>query len=207
MTLRARQIPIAIFTIFTLIPIIGGHINIPILNEASTLVVDWASYMANFAFFLGIYASLRFHLLKIQKQEAEWYQSIVAIVAMAAMLILGFVSKPTFDWVFDTIYQPTNIALFAFVSMYYYSSMYRGYRVRNFDAAVLVLSTAAIMFLYLPAAEVWISPVLSQFGSWVSDYPSLAGLRGLMMGVGIGLIALTIRSILGYEKGFLTGGT
>jgi len=203
---KSRSIPIILYAISVLIPILSAHLNIADLQTASKQIISWGSYLANFAFFLGIYNVSVYHYKKIKtKEKGNWVLSIIALGSMFIMLALGFISQTSFQWVFNNIFTTLGVAVFCFISFYWYSFIYRGFKIRNVDALVLVISTAAVMFLYLPLLTT-ISPGFYQFGDWVSSVPSLAGLRGLMIGVAIGMVALTVRTILGHERGFLGGG-
>ena len=39
--------------------------------------------------------------------------------------------------------------------------------------------------------------------SWIFDYPTAAGSRALMIGIGLGVIGTSFRIILGIERSFL----
>jgi hypothetical protein len=38
---------------------------------------------------------------------------------------------------------------------------------------------------------------------WIMNYPNLAGQRAIMIGIGLGVVAMSLRLILGIERTYL----
>ena len=205
-TLKRTEIPILIFAVMMIIPILGDHFDIPVLATVSNEILRWGSYIAAFALFLGVYAALRYHSKQItMKVPGRWYFSVFVILMMAIMFITGFVAKDTQQWIFNKIWIPAQTSIFTFVGFFMFSAIYRAFKARNLEVAVLLVAAVCVSFSIAPFAGN-ISPILPALGDWVNAVPNLAGQRGILIGVAIGLIAMAVRTVLGYEKALIGGG-
>jgi len=202
---RGREIPLAIFSICMLLPVLGAHLNVPILEESGDNIVTWGVYMANFALLLGLIVSLRYHLKFISKKEPEqWPFSILTITCAFTMLLSSFIMPTLQEWLYENLFQPAVITVTSFVGFYGYNAIYGGFRARNKYVLVFLLSAVFVMFTYMPMVEL-VAPLLPGIGNWINSVPTTAGMRGIIIGIAVGLIAMTIRTVLGYEKAFMGG--
>ncbi|RLC47781.1 MAG: hypothetical protein DRH70_02615 [Candidatus Coatesbacteria bacterium] len=47
---------------------------------------------------------------------------------------------------------------------------------------------------------------MSDLANWIMAVPNTAGQRAIMMGAGLGIVATSLRVILGIERSYLGGG-
>jgi hypothetical protein len=82
------------------------------------------------------------------------------------------------------------------------SAAYRSFRARNIESAILFAVTILVLTQSASIFEaIWVGfPII---GGWILDVPTMAGFRGIWIGVGIGAIILALRVILGLERGWL----
>ena len=104
-----------------------------------------------------------------------------------------------------TFFTPNDTALLAMIGWLLVPATYRAFRARNLDATILLLSGVIVMLMNVPIGEaIWSGfPVV---GQWISSIPNIAGQRAFIITVAIGIIILTLRTVLGYEKGALAAG-
>jgi hypothetical protein len=67
----------------------------------------------------------------------------------------------------------------------------------------MIVAIAVIVLLRnAPAVDVGV-PVIVNIAQWLNDVPTSAAFRGILIGAGLGAIALGIRTMIGKEAGFL----
>jgi hypothetical protein len=93
--------------------------------------------------------------------------------------------------------------MFALLAFYVASASYRAFRARSFHAALLLVAGVIVMLGRVPLGEII---GLHHLSSWILDYPNLAAKRGILMGVGLGMVATAIKIIVGIERTYLGKG-
>ena len=160
-----------------------------------------------------------------------------------------------FYWMFFQILNPLSATMFALLAFFVASASYRAFRIRNFEATLLLVAGIILMLGRVPIGDLipwWVVAIMIVFGigaiwapflnerktlfgivgggilafivfgilmgwnqnppellsipsiqSWIFDYPTAAGSRALMIGIGLGVIGTSFRIILGIERSFL----
>lgn len=198
----------------------------PSLLHAYNVILDWKQVVFGMTLILGIVSLIRFHTSKIQRQDSGWLYSIVAMVGLAGMSIAGLVSiiqgetSDTFYmWAFDHIQAPMQATMFSLLAFYVASASYRAFRVRSVHAGLLLAAGVIVMLGRVPLGEV-IAVTLPQgvpfiggeryslpmLSTWILDVPNLAAKRGILIGVGLGMVATALKVLLGIERTYLGRG-
>jgi hypothetical protein len=160
-----------------------------------------------------------------------------------------------FNWMFRFIFTPLSATMFALLAFFVASASYRAFKIRNFEATLLLVSGIIIMLGRVPiggnisawfimyivvlsigaGVNTWFKnrtitlatvgggillvtiagfitgwpidqpgifylPVLQD---WIYNNPNVAGARAIMIGIGLGIFATSIRYILGIEKSYI----
>ena len=115
--------------------------------------------------FLGIITLIKLQLIKILKKQIGWQYSIVAIAGVLFSVFAGFfykgndtvqwgahvIEKGTlFKWIFDFVFTPLSATMFALLAFFVASASYRAFRIRNFEATLLLISGMIIMIGRVP---------------------------------------------------------
>ncbi|MEO0230447.1 MAG: hypothetical protein ABIM31_05990 [candidate division WOR-3 bacterium] len=69
--------------------------------------------------------------------------------------------------------------------------------------ALYVLVAIIFLALIYPLGFVYFKKHIPEFADWLMNVPQLAGKRGMMIGIALGQIAMSIRIILGIERTYL----
>jgi hypothetical protein len=156
---------------------------------------------------------------------------------------------------FRFIFTPLSATMFALLAFFVASASYRAFKIRNFEATLLLISGIIIMLGRVPiggnisswfimyiivlslsaGVNTWFKnrkytlasviggilivtiagmitgwPVdqpaifyLPVLQDWIYNVPNVAGARAIMIGIGLGIFATSIRYILGIEKSYI----
>ena len=268
-----RQIPILIVTIVGWITLLGWFIDQPTIQEfVNDDATQWFDILASFAIILGALNLIKLQVQKILYQKPGWIYSVVAVMGFLFAITAGFFVKGVddsvaqwgahvttdgsfFKWMFDYMFSPMSATMFSLLAFFVASASYRAFRIRNFEATLLlvsgiiimvgrvpigsVISSWFVMYLIVLSAGIYINvwkkdmnttfvfvavgisivtiagfmygwPIdkpgifyLPAIQEWIYYYPNVAGARSIMIGIGLGIFATSIRYILGIERSYI----
>ncbi len=182
----------------------------------------WVRIISAFALVLGIRSITVHHGTRIKRKASGWGYSVVALAGMVIMAVIGLLGGvdpdtsrviPTqvggFSFHMQTLYAnlmvPLGATMFSILAFYMASAAYRSFRARNKEATVLLIAAFIVMIGMVPiGAAIW--PKLPEIAQWLLNVPSMAAKRGILFGVALGIIATSLKIILGIERGWLGGG-
>ncbi|MCK4631623.1 MAG: hypothetical protein KAT79_00060 [candidate division Zixibacteria bacterium] len=220
-----RQIPLFItFFVGTLLIFSVFIPPMETLGENFTLFFD---IIAVFAFFLGAGNLVRVHVSKLRKRKADWGFSIVTLIGFGFMLFVGLlkignpggiaadVTAPGswFQEMFNYVINPLQSTMYALLAFFVASASYRAFRAKNREATILLMAAFVILLGRTPLGMMltaWIPDSLSIFqipnmAVWIMNSFNLAGQRAILIGISLGVVAMSLRLILGVERTYLGG--
>ncbi|MCD4820368.1 MAG: hypothetical protein K8S23_16945 [Candidatus Cloacimonetes bacterium] len=204
-----RQIPLII--VMSLGFLFFAHTFIPhkFSQDFYDWYVSWTKAMSPFAVILGIMSLFMVHTTKIQRKVPNWQYSFVTLGALVFTAFAGFAwgtnEGTPFMWLFKNVQMPMSATMFSLLAFYIASAAYKAFRARSAQATVLLIAAIIVMLGQVPLGQIiskWI-PITS---TWILNVPNLAAKRGIMTGVGLGMVATSLKIILGIERTYLGGG-
>ncbi len=177
---------------------------VPDLQIISTPMITWAIILAGFALLVGVANLLGAHWSKIIQRKRGAVYSIVLIVAFVLTLVVGMINGPSGKgtlWIFENIQLPVEISLLAVlaITLAYASMRLLRRRVNAFS----VLFVVTVLIILLGAAPLYMIgniKSLSTLSAWIANVPALAGARGILLGVALGVIATGLRILMGTDR-------
>ncbi len=191
-------------------------------GEEASLFFD---IIAVFAFFLGGGNLIRVHSMKVSRRSASWGYSAVTLIGFLMMLYVGLfkIGNPSgiggaldetgswFQLMFTFVMSPLQSTMYSLLAFFVASASYRAFRAKNVEATILLLSAFVILLGRTPlgmALTAWIPDSFSIFqipnmAIWIMNSPNLAGQRAIMIGIALGVISMSLRLLLGIERGYL----
>ena len=218
-----RQVPLLITLVVGSVLIIAQFVP-PTQNLEKDFTVFF-DIIAVFAFFLGGGNLLRVHLNKLIRQKPDWGYSIVTIGGFALMLAAGLfkINNPgdistavdapgsLFYDIFNAVLVPLGSTMYSLLAFFVASASYRAFRAKNREATMLLVAAFIILLGRTPFGTYLTSWVPDSFSIleipnlaiWIMNSPNLAGQRAIIIGIGLGVISMSLRLILGVERSYL----
>ncbi len=116
-----------------------------------------------------------------------------------------------FDFLFDGLLVNLDAAMFSLIAFFILSAAYRAFRVRNVEAGIMMGAAVVILMSFVPlglALTSWLDPNtfagnfrIDSLADWLLDTINTPALRAIDLGLGLGILAMAIRIMLGLERG------
>ncbi len=218
-----RRLPLLIVLLTGIFGAVAFFVPHPVIRSADeTMRNDVLRIIGAFSLVLGIGSIVQHHLIKIRRKAQFWPYSYITIIALIITAIIGLfggidVARPgvlptrigTFSFHIQTVYSnmmvPLAATMFSLLAFFMASAAYRAFRARNLEATLLLLAAFIVMLGAVPFGRL-IHRQLPAFAEWILAVPNTASKRGILFGVELGVLATSLKIILGIERGWLGGG-
>ena len=119
------------------------------------------------------------------------------------------------EQMFQILYQrgllAMDAAMFSLIGFFILSAAYRAFRVRSIEASILMATALVVLLMFVPIALMLTSGLdpdtfagnfrIDSVGSWLLSTINVPAIRAIDLGLGLGLLAMGLRIMLGLEKG------
>jgi hypothetical protein len=193
----------AVTVVFGFIVLVGYFIRVSALVSLRATLVDWAAILASVTLLVGIGNLFYVHWRRMISGQGQAFYSGVLIFSL--ILTLGLVgwfgpAHPYSLWLFNNIQLPVESSLVAVLAVVLVLAGIRLLRSRNDSLSVFFLVTAAVVLLTATPLFGLDLPGLEEFHRWIIQVPALAGARGILLGVALGIVATGLRVLLGSDR-------
>jgi hypothetical protein len=188
----------------------------PRLEAGTTLLTEWFSIVTAFASILGVTSLVISNGKRIARREPEWGYNAVLLGGFAVTLVCGLHSiadSSAFDWIFRYIYTPLTATMFSLLAFFIASAAFRAFKAKTVHATLLLATAFIVMLGRVPAGEYIynslglsaIIPLSELIDHWIMGAFNTAGQRAVLLGASIGLVAMSLKIMLGIERSYLGG--
>ncbi|MCS7249480.1 MAG: hypothetical protein N2323_02585 [candidate division WOR-3 bacterium] len=203
-----RSLPLGLCFIMGILMIIQFFSPHPISQQFFDTIIKWIRIISAFALVLGVRSISLRHIEAVKRRKSGFVYSIFTLLALVITAVLGLVfgigPKAPIRTIFNNILVPLGATMFSILAFYMASAAYRAFRARTFEATLLLISAFIVMLGMVPIGN-WISPHFPAIAEWILSVPNMAAKRGILFGVALGVIATSLKIILGIERGWLGG--
>jgi hypothetical protein len=175
------------------------------INGISYFLVSWAAIITAFALFLGFANVVSVHWSRIRTQKSGTIYSVVLLLSLFGTLLMGLGGGPlsvNSQFIFDFILQPLEATFFALLALFMVSAAFRAFRVRNLESFFFVLFALIVLLGQVPVS-IYLWPELPVIKDWILSVPTLAGVRGILLGVALGVIATGLRVLTAADRPYI----
>ncbi|MCB1216228.1 hypothetical protein KDL44_02480 [bacterium] len=228
-----RQLPIIIAFVAGIMMWIRYYIPSEVSTNLEDGYLEWVRIIVGFAAILGILSLLQHHMLKIRMKRPGFAFSYVTIAAFALMMFAGFApfnfpgfaeknmeTGSLFNWLYEFTFIPMQATMFSVLAFFIASAAFRAFRARSMEATLLLVAAIIMMVGRVPIGDLIsnATPTFMMFGNeyhfidfeewtgWLLNVPNAAAKRGILLGVYLSQIAISIRIIFGIERTYMGGG-
>jgi hypothetical protein len=197
--------PLAIAILFGALTLLGLLFDLATLNK---ITLGWASLLAAFTLLYGILNLLYVHINRTLTKR-NIYSGILAI-SLLSVLGLAYtdsvgLTNQAVNTVFRNIQFPLETALASLLAFFlFFAGFQLMKRQRSIWSFIFMLTAVTMLFVNaLLATDLLpenILSILERIQYAIQNVIVLSGVRGLLLGVALGTILLSIRILLGVER-------
>ncbi len=198
---------LALAYIAGIITILGFFTRGSLANLSGTLA-QWVAVLVGFALLVGLGNLIKVHLTRVARRDTGWPYSLVLVGSALVVVGLGLLGgagpgDPAVAWVFQWIYQPLGASVFSLLAFFLTTALFRAPRMGSREAVVLLSVALVVIVGQAPFSGIPPMDLVAGAKDWILDYPALAGIRAILLGVSFGAIATSLRILLGFDRPYL----
>jgi hypothetical protein len=169
------------------------------LAALRVVLINIAVMVAGMALLLGFVRLLNLHLRRVQQRKSG-YSLVALITALVVLVVLvadRFLHLGATAWVFSAVITPIQSSLGALLAIFLGAAAVRmAQRRRTWGTLWFLLSAVVVLLTQIPVSSESILLPIRQF----FDALAMGGLRGLLLGVALGTLAVALRVLLAIDR-------
>lgn len=198
MNILKRSIP-------TTVAVIAGLVTLAsllIFPDLSTLLLEWAAFLAAVALVAGILNLLAIHL---RRTAGRNIYSLVLILGMLLVFSLAVtdalgLTEDGVGAVFSVVQVPLEAALASLLAFFLLFGGIRLWQRQRSGWSFLFLLAVLFLLISQSPLPVAVEELVGPARSFIYDVLVTPGVRGLLLGTSLGVITLSLRLLAGLER-------
>lgn len=198
MSFAKRGLPTGLAVLFGLLTLLG----LVALPSLADLLLSWAAFLAAFALILGVVNLLIVHGRRTGQGNIN---SLVLLLGIAAMFTLYLTDRLSLtdgalQAAFNQVQAPLEAAVASSLAFFLLFAGIRLLRRRRSIGSILFLLTALLFLVAQGPLPAPIADLTYAARDAVQNTVVTAGMRGLLLGIALGIITLSLRLLAGVER-------
>jgi hypothetical protein len=188
-----------------LIVLLAYFLPIPVLNNVSQLIINWAVSLSGMAILVAIISLVSAHWQKLRQKRSQDRYSILVIFGFFLTLLFGLIlggpGNSDYQKVVTQIILPIEAGLLGVLAAGLVYAGVRLYRAnRGWMIFVFGISTVLFLLLYSGVFTSGVDiPIVKESLGILQRLPDAGG-RGILIGLALGAIATGVRILLGVDR-------
>ncbi len=188
-----------------LLTLLGYFIPVPVLLAVRMQLVSWATLLAAVAVLIGAYSLVKAHVRNFMSFKTGGAYSLIAVIGFVGMLIAGIVTPltgiPASAFMLEHVVLAGATALSALLLFVLVIAAAKVLRRPVSLTAVAFLIGLVISLIGLAPTVAGVPDLgLGAVAGWLAQVPAVAGGRGLLIGISLGVIATGLRVLLAIDR-------
>ncbi len=199
-------VSVVIVIAFGLVILAGYFIEVPLLATLRGVFLQWAVLLWGVALLVGIANLFSVHWRKAASGEkGSFYSGITIFVLMITLAVAAYFG-PTGTWslwIYNYIQVPIEASLMAVLAVVLIYAAARLLRRRVGVFSLVFILTGLVMLAgTAPLVGIEIPGLHGPGGvrALIAQIPAVAGARGILLGVSLGVIATGLRVLMGVDR-------
>lgn len=192
------------YTIPALLTFIAGLttlVGLLLIPALGPILLRWGMVIGSFALLAGIINLMRVHLFRATKERNVY--SLVLVLAMWGVFLIGAMGSLTnapitLSQIFQYVIVPLEAAFSALLAFVLLIAGGRLFRQKTVWSLLFLASAVFVLISTLPFT--FFGPSLSSARVLFEATVVTAGVRGLLLGVAIGTVLISIRLLFGVDQ-------
>lgn len=198
MNILKRGIPTAVAMIAGLVTLA----SLLIFPDLSMLLLEWAAFLAAVALVAGILNLLAIHLRRTASRNIY---SLVLILGMLLVFSLAVtdalgLTEDGVGTVFSVVQVPLEAALASLLAFFLLFGGIRLWQRQRSGWSFLFLLAVLFLLISQSPLPVSVEELVGPARSFIYDVLVTPGVRGLLLGISLGVITLSLRLLAGLER-------
>jgi uncharacterized integral membrane protein len=202
-------IPAAVAIGVGAIILVSYFITVPVLVAVRLVLTDWAVILGGLAVLAGVLNLIMIHSRRVQAQARGWVYSLLTAVVALLTFIVGAIEgalagSPTLyqegsvvNTLFNGVLVASQATLAGLVMFFLVAAAVRMLRSKpNHWSIIFLVVVVVVLIGWLPFGFMG---SLNSVREWLISVPASGGARGILLGVGLGTLAVGLRVIMGVE--------
>jgi len=212
-----KSLPLAVCFTVGLITFCTYYVPHRASQHAAETLSQWENIVYAFAFVLGLMSLFASHYHKIKKRADGWGYSVFVYAGFLAVFVPSVFSRGKImdqagaltglGWSYNYLVNALQGTMFSVLAFYIVSTVYKSFRIKSWQAFALFLAAFILIIGKVPLGQLvcgkfFLFDVNSPV-EWIMSVPVVAARRGIMIGVAVGVIATSLKIMLGIERQYL----
>lgn len=186
-----------------IVVLVGYFLQFDLLVNLRIVLLEWATVLVAVALLVGIVNLFIVHLQKSAADQSNRVNSITLITSLTVTLLVAGWFGPTHPislWIFNYIQIPVEASLMAILAVVLIYAGVRLLRRKPNLLSIVFIATAVIILLMTGPLFGIDIPGLAELRIWIGKVPAVAGARGILLGVSLGIVAAGLRILMGADR-------
>jgi len=203
MIMRRHLFPVAIAISFGILTLLGLLLSLTNLTDA---FLGWAAFLAAVALLLGVVNLFSVHVSRLIFKR-NIYSGVLAIsmvvtIGLAVTDGMG-ITTGGLNFVFKWVQAPLEAALASLLAFFLLFTGVRLLKSRRTIWSMIFLTTAVLLLLLASLSALLppsIQSMLTTVEQLIQGVLVMAAVRGVLIGVALGVVLLSLRVLIGVER-------